>query len=69
MDRPSAEVAARLWAKFRRSECNSRELALLAQLFGRFGANPSDRSKVQVPKKPEEPTSGFGRLVGAKRPA
>lgn len=48
MDRPTAEMIARLWARFRRNELNAAELGILSSLLGRHGMTPADRSKVRV---------------------
>ena len=64
MDRPAAEQLCRLWAKFRRNECNVAESRLLATLFGKFGLTPSERSKVGAPgaAKKKPPANPFGQL-------
>jgi hypothetical protein len=55
MDRPTAEVIARLWARFRRNELNAAEISTLARLMGQHGMTPATRSTVKVP------TEGHGK--------
>ena len=52
----SVELAVCLMAEFRRSgsEMPASRLNLLHSLLGRFGFNPADRSRVNVPR-PEKP--------------
>jgi hypothetical protein len=46
MDRPSAELIARLWARFRGDGLGAAETRILARLMGRHGLSPSERTRV-----------------------
>jgi hypothetical protein len=59
-DRLSVELAAVLLAAHRLGECGDKGRAQLIQLYGKFGMNPADRSKVQVPK--QQPSNPFDQL-------
>lgn len=69
MDRPKAELAARLWAQFRRGELDGRKTALLSSLLGLFGCSPSERSKVHGSPLPASAESAAleRRFFGGKR--
>ena len=46
MDRPSAELLCRLWARSRKGMASTSQERLLASLFGKFGLSPSERSRI-----------------------
>lgn len=53
-DRLSVEIASRLLAKFRVSGAEPSEKSQLIALLGKFGMNPSERSKVSGGSKKKE---------------
>ena len=53
-DRLALEIACRLVRKVFKDTINGAELSTLNSLLARLGMTPADRSKVSVPKQPEE---------------
>lgn len=68
-DRWWLELACRLQVKAQDGRGSGADDRNLMAALKALGVNPADRSRVQVPKKPEEPTSGFGRLLLMGKPA
>lgn len=65
-DRIAVEIAASLLAQYRRApgKFPSAKLGRLEILLGKFGMNPSDRSKVSAPRQPENnPFTGLLKIV------
>ena len=60
-DAISVEIAARMLAQLRMGMLDSKLYGQLNGLLAKFGMNPSDRSKVSVPK-PAGPTNPFANL-------
>lgn len=61
-DRITAEMIAQLWAGLRRRALDSKQMSLLANLLGRCGMTPAERSKVAVPSAGKAKGNAFQNL-------
>jgi len=56
MDRSSFLIAVKLFTKMLKDEVNCTELGQLISLLGKFGLNPTDRTKIGVAAKDDKPS-------------
>ncbi len=61
-DTITAELVCQLWARLRRRELDHKEQSLLANLLGRCGMTPAERSKVAVPSAGKAKGNAFNNL-------
>jgi hypothetical protein len=67
-DRWLFEICCSLMAKYRTGEASAGDMTRLMQCISRLALDPSSKSSVSIPEKPQEKRNTFAKIAATPRP-